>query len=170
MEAQTIWLVGMMGAGKSVVGKALADELGLPFVDTDAEIEARAGKRIPQIFADDGEAAFRKLEAEVIHELADSAGVVSLGGGAASQPGMADYLVEHGRLVYLRAQIGTLLGRIGDARTRPMLHGMSRAERRARLETLLAERAPDYERATIAVDTDRTTPGEVAAQIAQQLR
>ncbi len=169
MTKRTVWLVGMMGAGKSVVGKALASELGLPFVDVDQEIEARAGMGIPQIFAERGEDAFRKLEAETIQGLSNRTQVVALGGGAASQPGMADYLEAHGTLVYLRAQIGTLLARIGDARTRPMLHRMSRADRRARIEELMRERAPHYERAAITVDTDRASAIEVAKQIASQL-
>ncbi|MDP6980160.1 MAG: shikimate kinase [Myxococcota bacterium] len=170
MTQQTVWLMGMMGAGKSVVGKALAAELALPFVDVDSEIEKRAGARIPQIFAEQGEPAFRELEAEVIHEIADVPQIVSLGGGAASQPGMMDYLEDNGTTVYLRARIATLLARIGDARTRPLLRGMSRAERRARLEELMRERAPHYERAKIVVDTDTQATAKVAKQIAGALR
>ena len=170
MTQQTVWLVGMMGAGKSVVGQALARELELPFIDVDTRVEGQAGKAIADIFAQEGEAAFRKLEAETIHELADGAGVVSLGGGAAAQPGMTDYLLAHGTVVYLRAEVGTLLGRIGDARTLPMLRGMSRAERRARLEELLRERSPHYERAAITVDTDRGATDDLAREIATRLR
>ncbi len=170
MTQHTVWLMGMMGAGKSVVGKALAAELALPFVDVDNRIEKSAGRRIPEIFAEQGEAAFRKLEANLIHEIADVPQVVSLGGGAAAQPGMMDYLEANGTTVYLRARIATLLARIGDARTRPMLNGMSRGERRARLEDLMRERAPHYERAMIVVDTDTSATARVAKQIAGALR
>ena len=90
--------------------------------------------------------------------------------GAPPRPPGTDYLLAHGTVVYLRAEVGTLLGRIGDARTRPMLRGMSRAERRARLEELLRERSPHYERAAITVDTDRGATDDLAREIATRLR
>lgn len=169
MAAQTIWLVGMMGAGKSVVGQALAQALALPFVDTDAEIEARAGARIPRIFAEQGEATFRELEARVIREIGDAPQVVALGGGAAAQPGMADYLVAHGTMVYLRARIETLLARIGDARTRPLLRALGPEQRREKLESLQREREASYSRAQVTVDTDEASTQAVVETIVGEL-
>ncbi|MCP5042884.1 MAG: shikimate kinase [bacterium] len=169
MAEQTIWLVGMMGAGKSVVGRALAQRLALPFIDSDAEIEKRAGARISEIFAERGEPAFRELEAQVIGEIAERSQVVALGGGAAAQPGMAESLAERGTMVYLRADVDTLLARIGDARTRPLLRSLSQTECREKLESLQREREASYSRAQVTVDTDDVSTQTVVETIVDEL-
>ena len=99
-----------MGAGKSVVGRRLAHRLARPFVDTDAAIEDRAGRPVSAIFADDGEAVFRRMERDAIDAVRGSASVVALGGGAIAQPGAAERLASSGAVVYLRARPETLLG------------------------------------------------------------
>lgn len=167
---KTIWLVGMMGAGKSTVGRSLARRLSLPFVDTDQEIERRAGHSVSEIFARDGEASFRRLEAEVIRGLGRQAQVVALGGGAPAQPGMVEHLQEHGTMVYLRAGLDTLLERIGDARTRPMLRNLSLEERGERLKTLQCEREPSYSRSPITVDADATSTAALVNEIVEKLQ
>jgi len=149
-----IWLVGMMGAGKSVLGRRLARRLDRVFIDTDREIERRQGRPVAEIFAHDGEAAFRRLEREAIDAAAERGAIVALGGGAIAQPGMAEHLARHGTVVYLRARPRTLLGRIGDGASRPLLAGLTRAQQLERLETLLAERAPAYETAALTLDVD----------------
>ncbi len=151
---RTLWLVGMMGAGKSSVGAGLARRLGRRFVDADAEIEAAAGLRIAEIFAREGEAGFRAREREAILGLLGAEAVVALGGGAFAQPGLAERLLAEGPVVYLRARPETLLERLGEAADRPLLAGLGGEERRARLTALLAERAPAYARASLAIDTD----------------
>lgn len=168
-DDETIWLVGMMGAGKSLIGRTLAQKLGLPFVDSDAEITRRAGCTIGEIFDREGEVGFRKLEADVIRDLGQQRQVVALGGGAAAQPGMIELLDERGTIVYLRATLETLLARIGDARTRPMLRGLSREERAAKLEALQREREPSYSRAHITVSTDRGPASQVVDEIVRAL-
>lgn len=169
MGQKTVWLVGMMGAGKSVVGRSLALELGLRFVDSDEEIARRSGCSIAEIFEREGERGFREREREAIDALAGEAAVVSLGGGAVSEPGAAERLAAAGTLVYLRARPETLLARIGDARSRPLLANLDDSGREARLNELLAARSAANEAAAIVVDTDDLGVDEVAARVARRL-
>jgi len=169
-NAGTIWLVGMMGAGKSAVGELLAKRLGRPFIDTDAEIERRTGRTIAEIFEKSGEPAFRDLERDAIERVTNGAdAVVALGGGAIAQPDAARLLAARGTVVYLRARPATLAKRIGPAPERPLLAGLDAAGRRRRLAQLLAERAEHYEAARIAIDTDGLDPDGVAERIERAL-
>jgi len=160
----------MMGAGKSAVGALLAERLGCGFVDTDALVERTSGASVAELFAREGEAAFRKREREAIEKVAGAVLVVALGGGAISQPGAWERLAGSGTIVYLRARPETLLGRIREDADRPLLQGLSGAARLRRIAELLVERTPSYERASIAVDTDALEPGEVAEAVARRLR
>ena len=164
-----IWLVGMMGAGKSTVGPVLARALGRPFCDTDDAICQRAGRSIREIFEQDGEAAFRSLEREAIEAAGSDGAVVALGGGALAQPGMAERLAERGTRIYLRAQPDTLIERIRNPESRPLLAGLGRAERRARLEALLAERESSYASAELIVDVDAREEHEIVQEIVDAL-
>lgn len=166
---RTVWLVGMMGAGKTTLGPALAGALGRPFIDADDEIERAAGRSIPQIFAREGEAAFRALERAALEALAQSGAVVALGGGAIAQPGAAARLLATGTVVYLRARPETLWRRLGDADSRPLLASLTPEQRRARIEALLAERRPAYESAQIAIDTDEDAPERLVATLARRV-
>jgi shikimate kinase len=167
---RTIWLVGMMGAGKSTVGRTLARRLSVPFSDTDHEIEQRAGRSVTEIFAREGETGFRRLEAEVIRAHGGKPEVIALGGGAPAQPGIVEYLLEHGTMVYLRASLDTLLDRIGDADCRPMLRDLSPEARGERLMTLQRERESSYSRAPLTVDANGSSAGAVVEQIIQGLK
>jgi shikimate kinase len=169
-DGGTIWLVGMMGAGKSAVGERLAKRLGLPFIDTDAEIERREGTSIADLFAKRGEPEFRNLERDVIERVVQAAdAVVALGGGAIAQPDAARRLAARGTIVYLRARPATLAKRVGKAVDRPLLAGLDAAGRRKRLAELHADRAEHYEQAHVAVDTDELDPDGVAEQIERAL-
>jgi 3-dehydroquinate synthase len=170
VSPRTVWLVGMMGAGKSTLGPALARALKRRFVDADAEIERAAARTIAQIFAAEGERAFRARERALQDALAGSPAVVALGGGAIAQPGAPERLASTGCVVYLRARADTLLARIGDARERPLLAGLSAAQRRARVEALLAERKTGYESAQIVLDTDDGRPQALVRELAGRLR
>ena len=152
-------LVGAPGAGKTTVGRLLAERLGVPFRDTDSDIEERAGKSIPDIFVQDGEPAFRALErAAVAGALADHAGVLALGGGAVLAAETRALLVGH-RVVFLDVGLAAAVRRIGLARDRPLLA----INPRSQLRVLMEERRPLYESvATITVSTDDRTPEEVA--------
>ncbi len=158
-----------MGAGKSAVGALLAARLARPLVDLDREIERSAERSIPELFASEGEAGFRKREREAIEAVAGQRAVVALGGGAAAQPGAAQRLLASGTLVYLRARVETLAARLGDAAARPLLAGLGPEARLAKLRALLAEREPAYLRATVVVDTDDLDAEGAAALVARRL-
>ena len=144
----------MMGAGKSSIGPQLARRLGRRFIDTDAEVERAVGSRVAEIFERDGEPAFRRHERAAIEACRGESAVVALGGGAIAQPGARERLAESGIVVYLRARPETLLARVGDASSRPLLRDLEPAAQRARLADLLAQRRSAYESAAIVIDTD----------------
>ena len=169
MGQSPVWLVGMMGAGKSAVGPCLAQCLGRRFVDTDAEIERAAGVSINEIFSREGEPAFRARERRAIEALFGRGDVVSLGGGAIGQPGAAAWLNAAGTVVYLKAAPATLLARLGDCSGRPLLRDVAPEARLARLETLLAERKAAYESASIVIDTDGLTVPDTVEAISRRL-
>ncbi len=158
-----IALTGFMGSGKTTVGKVLADFLGCPFMDLDDLVVKKAGKSIPDIFAQDGEPAFRQQEAQVlrktVEKYAESTAVLSLGGGAVLAPSSAALLHEKTVCIYLRASLETLLARLeGETAGRPLAD--------ASLAARLAAREPIYEKtAHVVIDTDGLSPDEVADEI-----
>ncbi|MEN8183466.1 MAG: shikimate kinase [Myxococcota bacterium] len=168
MGGKTVWLVGMMGAGKSSVGPALAERLGVPFFDTDAEVERCAGTSVAALFAAEGEAAFRHRELEATRRLAGKPAVVALGGGALSEPRLRE-VVAGGRRVYLRARPETLTDRLGAGEGRPLLTGLDGSGRLARLGELLAARETEYRRAELVIDTDGLALPEVVDAVARGL-
>ena len=165
----TVWLVGMMGAGKSTVGRALAARLGRRFVDTDEEIERASGRAIAEIFAREGEAGFRARELAAVEACRGHGAVVALGGGAVTQPAVRERLRGCGTVVYLRARPETLLARVGDASERPLLAGLDAPGRLARLRELLAQREAAYAGAALAVDVDAARVEDVVETIAAEL-
>ena len=152
-------LVGPMGSGKTTVGRALAARLGAALRDTDADVEARAGKPVSDIFVDDGEPVFRELEREAVATaLREHDGVLALGGGAVMDPLTEDALRGH-TVVFLDVQVTDAARRIGLNRDRPLLLGNPRAQ----WLRIMERRRPVYERvATAVVATDGRTPEEVA--------
>ncbi|WP_119729796.1 shikimate kinase [Thermomonospora amylolytica] len=156
-------LIGPPGSGKSTVGQGLAERLGLPFRDTDADVEAVAGKPIAEIFIDDGEEHFRTLERQAVaRALAEHEGVLALGGGAILDPGTQQALSGH-TVVYLQVGLSDAVKRVGLASARPLLV----LNPRSQLRKLLEERLPIYERlAVISVDTDGREPAEVVDEVA----
>ena len=165
MGDEAIWLVGMMGAGKSAVGAVLAGRLGRTLLDTDLELERRAGLTVREIFERYGEAEFRRRERALLLELLGSPQVVALGGGGLSEPGLARELAGKVTLVYLRARPETLAARLGEALDRPLLRGLPAAERLERIRALLERRAADYEKAAVVVDTDELGVEQVAEAV-----
>jgi shikimate kinase len=149
---RSVVLVGMMGAGKSSVGRRLAARLGMPFVDADTEIEKAAGMRIPDIFATRGEPEFRLGEARVIARLLDDGPqVLATGGGAVMNAGTRDLIREKGVSVWLKADLDVLLRRTKRRGDRPLAD---------RLKDLLPEREPVYAQADLIVQS-REEPHEV---------
>jgi shikimate kinase len=158
---RNIALAGFMGTGKSTVGRRVAARLGWPFVDADAVIETRTGRSIPAIFADEGEAAFRRLEAQVCRELATQPGhVIATGGGALLDPDTRAAFEAHSLLVCLRCDLDTIIQRVGDDPDRPLF-----AADRPQLARLLAARAPVYDSLPHQFDTTHRTPQQVAEEI-----
>lgn len=162
-------LVGMMGSGKTAIGKALAGRLGVPFLDSDAEIEAAAAASIAEIFARDGEAFFRDREAEVIARLLSGPpAVLSTGGGAFIQERNRRTIAERGVAVWLDVPLDTLWSRVRGKDTRPLLRT---ADPRATLEALFEARVPVYRLADVHVPAE---PGfsieETTAQVIDCLR
>jgi shikimate kinase len=155
-------LVGPMGAGKSTVGELLATAYGVTARDTDADVEAAAGRTISDIFVDSGEAHFRDLErAAVAEALASHDGVLALGGGAVLDPSTRELLADH-RVVFLRVGLSEAVKRVGLGTSRPLLLGNVRS----RIKALLDERTPIYESvADLVVDTDQRSPEDVADEI-----
>jgi shikimate kinase len=155
-------IVGPPGAGKTTIGRLVADRLGSELRDTDADVEATAGKPISEIFVDDGEAAFRGLErVAVAAALAEHDGVVALGGGAVLDEGTRA-LLAFLRVVFLDVGLADAASRVGLNRDRPLLIGNPRAQ----LNRLMNERRPLYEQvATITVDTSGRTPEDVADEV-----
>lgn len=161
-------LVGLPGSGKSTIGRRLAKALGVGLLDTDVAIEQRTGRSIADIFATDGEQEFRRIEEDVVRAaLADHDGVLSLGGGAVTSPGVRAALAGH-TVVYLEISAAEGVRRTGGNTVRPLLAGPDRA---AKYRALMAKRAPLYRRvATMRVDTNRRNPGAVVRHILSRLQ
>ncbi|WP_371860650.1 bifunctional shikimate kinase/3-dehydroquinate synthase AroKB [Pseudoduganella lurida] len=157
-----------MGAGKTTIGRLLARKLGLRFVDSDHEIEARTGATIPWIFEIEGEPSFRRREAEVIRDLCGQQGIIlATGGGAILNPESRALLRERGTVVYLRASVPAILSRTSHDKNRPLLQT---ADPRGKLEALLGEREPLYlEMAHLVVDTGRPNVQSMVQIIINQL-
>lgn len=154
-------LAGFMGAGKTTVGRIVAARLGWPFVDTDDWIERDAGQPVTAIFAQQGEAAFRRLERNACARAAQlERHVIATGGGALLDPETRTAFQASGLVIGLRAELETILRRIDDAGQRPLFGGD-----RARLEALFAARAPIYAGLPHQVETDGQTPEAVAEEV-----
>lgn len=158
---RSVLLSGLMGAGKSRIGRALASRLGWQFVDSDRSVEEASGMRVAEIFAREGEAAFRRRERAALEGLPTHRCVVALGGGAVVAAENRRVLAAVGTLVWLDAAPETLVDRIGDAAERPLLAGLDREGRIARLAQLRAERLSAYGEAPIRIETDGRAVAEV---------
>ncbi|MCJ7549123.1 MAG: shikimate kinase, partial [Anaerolineae bacterium] len=158
-----IVLTGFMGTGKSAVGRQVARRLGRPFVDMDALLEARAGKPISRIFAEEGEQAFRLTEADLCGELAGQDGaVIATGGGALVDPANRETLAASSILVCLQAGVDEILERVGEAGDRPLL---SVPDPSREVRQLLAARRDAYAAIPWQVDTNGRTPSQIADEI-----
>ena len=160
-----VYLVGMPGAGKSMVGRELAGRLGVPFVDLDAEIEREAGATVPEIFEREGEASFRALEAAALVKASmEDPAVVACGGGVVLEPANRITLRNTGVAVYLDVPLEELRRRVRPADDRPLIR------REGDLERLLASRGPLYREFAGHVVDGNAPPGEVADAIVEELR
>jgi shikimate kinase len=149
-----IFLVGMMGAGKTSLGKALAKQTGLPFIDTDAYIKVQSGLSIPEIFSTKGEAAFRKMEEECFYSFTSNAQWIATGGGFPCFNDLMVKMKELGTVVYLKLTPEELNKRIQSVANRPLLQTSQPIND---LTRLLLERAEIYEMADFVINGNQTT-------------
>ena len=163
-----IFLVGLMGAGKTTVGKLLAKHFGKTFLDSDHELEARTGVSIPVIFELEGEEGFRVREASLIRELSERPGIVlATGGGAVLRPENREALASNGTVIYLNAGVEDLWNRTRHDRNRPLLQT---ADPKAKLRELLEQRDPLYrEVADIIVTSGHHSVNHVVREIESKL-
>jgi shikimate kinase len=166
---KTVVLIGMMGAGKTAVGRALAERLHVPFLDSDEEIERAAAMSIPEIFARDGEDFFRARESEVISRLITSEGaILSTGGGAFLQARNREVIHEQGVSVWLDAELQTLWNRVRHKNTRPLLRTR---DPKATLTEIYHKRVPIYAKADLRVTSEPRLPiPEMANRVVEALK
>ena len=162
VPSRAIVLVGLMGAGKSKIGRRLAARLGLPFFDSDPEIEAAAGETIEEIFANRGERVFRDGERRVIARLLTRpVHVLATGGGAFMDPATRQTIARRGVSLWLRADLDVLVSRVLRRSNRPLL---KQGDPRAILAELIARRYPVYAEADVAVDSGDGSPETTVAR------
>lgn len=163
-----LYLVGFMGTGKTTVGRAVAHRIGFHALDSDHEIERQQGKSISDIFAQDGEPVFRRMEREFIEAGHPSTrALVACGGGLVVQPGMLDVLKSKGVVVCLHASLETILARTARHRNRPLLAVENPEER---IRTLYAAREPIYKQSGTVILTDARPLTEVIAHVVRAWR
>lgn len=160
--AATVWLIGMMGSGKSSVGRLLARNLGLEFIDCDVEIAERMGMSVADIFGHMGEDVFRDLESQVLADLAGCEAVIATGGGVVLRFENVEVMRVSGPIIWLSAPPEVLAHRVGDGKGRPLVTG----DVTERLTRILDERRHLYEEsATVVVETEGKGIGVVASEV-----
>jgi shikimate kinase len=165
---KNITLIGFMGTGKTTVGRLVAEQLRLEFLDTDALIEERTGKKIADIFAQNGEPEFRKLEAQLVEELSTRTGtVISTGGGLPTNPANLVSLKKHSLVFCLWLSPEKIFDRVKDQTHRPLLHD---ADPLGKIRALLTSREQFYKQADVLLNSDLRSAREVAQQVIAQYR
>ena len=159
-----LWLIGMMGAGKTAVGTALAQRLGVRFIDTDGDVESSVGMSISRLWEAEGEVEFRAVEAEVVTSLSTAGGaVIATGGGVVTNGANVEAMRSSGKVVWLEAAPETLAARVGDGSGRPLLSDGASPDR---LAAVLADRAEQYSAASdLMVATDAMAIAEIVERI-----
>lgn len=166
---ENIFLIGLMGAGKSTIGKQLARELGKDFRDSDSEIEKRTGVSIDVIFDIEGEQGFRRRETGMLKELVEKRGIVlATGGGAVLAPENQQLLRDNGLIIYLRATAEHLAGRVRLDRRRPLLQS---GDKLVKIRELLTQREPIYQQlADMVIETNNRSIPRVVRQISRMVK
>ncbi|WP_299582791.1 shikimate kinase [uncultured Sunxiuqinia sp.] len=162
-----VFLIGYMGCGKSTLGRKLSEQLNIPFVDLDKYIEEKYFKSIPQIFAEEGETAFRKKEQKALMEVADfDRVIVATGGGAPCFFDNMELMNQAGLCVFLDVPTAALADRLSQSKTeRPLIKGKSNEELLAFIENAMAVRRPFYEKAKCILKGDQILPEQIIAEI-----
>jgi shikimate kinase len=171
-----VFICGFMGAGKSTIGKALAQKLEQPFYDLDTHIEAKAGQSIPAIFEEEDEQHFRKKEREALRDIIQrEKGIIALGGGALQNQSLVDYIKTNGLLIFIHTPVERILKRVMENEHRPMLWDEKGAMKPAAalekdIQALYDRRLPLYEQAEITVNSDSFSSKEaLVTQLAKKI-
>lgn len=163
-----VFICGMMGSGKSTIGKQLAEDLNVPFTDLDDMIEESEGMTIPEIFNQNKEEGFREIEKRLLVKLAgDVEGVVALGGGSLQNQQIVDHLKLYGWLVYIDASQVEILDRLSDTSGRPMIDDSK--ELSSRISSLFDERMKFYEQAHFSIQTEKKPVEQITTEILKKL-
>lgn len=167
-----IFLLGYMGAGKTTLGKALAKEMNLPFIDLDWHIEGRFHKTVQELFAEKGESGFRELERQMLHEVAEFEDVIiSVGGGTPCFFDNMEFMNEQGSTVFLNAGVEVLFRRLRVAtQSRPLLRGKSDEELKSFIAQALANRKEHYDKARYVLSADELESHEQIKDTVDRLR
>lgn len=170
MKEQHIFLIGFMGSGKSTVGELLAERLNIPFIDSDKEIEKIEGRNINDIFSTEGEAAFRLMEMNFLHQLKSTKpAVVAVGGGLPIVDGALELMHELGLVIYLNTSLLTLIKRLKDEKQlRPLLKELSDSEFHPFVEDLLSQRVHYYKQAKLIMPNERNSPIELVEKLIKE--
>lgn len=168
-KLNNIYFIGLMGAGKTTIGRMISKQLGMVFYDSDHEIERKTGVKIPLIFELEGEAGFRRRETAIIEELSQLSNVVmATGGGAVLEPENRVHLKDNGKVIYLRASVHDLWLRTRHDKSRPLLQG---GNIKQKLEQLYIQRDPIYSAlADCIVDTGAQSASEITSHIEQLIK
>jgi len=167
----TIYLTGFMGSGKSTIGPILANTLGWDFFDLDKLIENKTGKKIRDIFEQEGEGHFRKIETDTLREISESKNVIiSLGGGTIANKENIEIMKNTGKIIYLKVSLDTVYHRLKYKKDRPALtksdsESLSKEEMTNRINELMDTRAQYYEQADYTIDTDNNSLGKTVDNI-----
>ena len=171
-----LFLIGYMGAGKTTIGKRLAQHLGLPFIDLDWMIEEKYGMKVSCIFKNEGEASFREKERAVLHDIGmKEDAVIALGGGTPCFSDNMDYISQHGTSVYLKAHTETLINHIrmgtnGKPQSRPLIDGKSDEELTTFISQNLIQREPFYLRANYVVEIETLRTQQQIDHVCNRIR
>ncbi|MDN4525300.1 shikimate kinase [Fictibacillus fluitans] len=161
-----IYLTGFMGSGKTTVGSLLGEELDLPVIDTDHVIEETYGKRVAEIFAEDGEAVFRRYEAAILAELPTKNAVITTGGGLAVSADNRKFMLDHGFVIFLSCSLETIFERLKEDTSRPLFN----QEKKKDMQKLYESRLPFYRDCHWVFETGECHPEEAAKRIAARLK
>jgi shikimate kinase len=162
---RAIYLTGFMGSGKTTIGRALSEKLGIPVIDTDEMIEKKAGKTIPAIFADEGEECFRKYEQEILKQLPTNDVIITTGGGMVISKENRSWMKKHGNVIFLSCSLDIIFQRLQSDTNRPLF-----SQNKEKMKELYEKRLPYYLEAAFTIDTSQKSVEEIVEDIVRMIK